>query len=119
MTITHTGRFTEDCAKNIWARAIVAGAEAKADFCRSQILHWTEALDEFRQQSRAGRRDQFCRLVTLRDRDAARAQDLQRGGSRNGKASVGTLNETSAFDNAAGEDLRLSQYLQGNAGADD
>src|SRR5438876_12246175 len=117
MGVGDARRLTEDGAKDIWARVIVAGTEAKADFCCSQILHRAEALDEFCQQGRAGGRNQLCGFVTLRNWNPSRSENLQCGGSGNRKASMGALNETGAFDNAAGEHFWLTQHLQRDTGA--
>ncbi len=59
------------------------------------------------------------RFFALGEADAARAQDLQRGGRGNREAAMGAMDEASAFDDRAGEDARFAEHFKRNTGADD
>ena len=59
------GGFAEDGPQDVRPRLVLARAEAVADFVRSQVAHRAEALRQFRQQRRAGRRHQFVPLFAL------------------------------------------------------
>ena len=114
-------RFTlpEHRAQNIRPRLVFARAEAEADFFRDQIFHRAKAFDKFRQQRRAGGRDEFVRLVALGDADAARAENRQRGRRGNGKSSVRAINPAGAFDHRRGQHARFAEQFQRDARADD
>ncbi len=109
---------SEHCAQHIWPRLIVARAEAEADFFGDQIFHRAKAFDKFRQQRRAGGRDEFVRLVALRDGNFSRAENRQRGRRGNGKSSVRAINPAGAFDHRRGEHARLAEQFQRDGRAD-
>src|SRR5206468_11823219 len=92
---------------------------AVADPRRHQRFHWPEAYNELRQQRRPGWCDEFVRLVALRHADAARAEDGERGGSRQGKPAVGAVDETRAFDDRRGQHARFAEQFERNGRADD
>ena len=91
----------------------------KPIFSATRFSIGAEAFDKFRQQRRAGGRDQFVRLVALRDADAARAENRQRGRRGNRKSSVRAINPAGAFDHRRGQHARLAQQFQRDGRADD
>ena len=91
------GLFAEKGAEDIGAGFVVALAEAEPDTRDDEIIERTEFLDQFGEQRGTGGSNQFVGLVCLGDGNAAPGQDVHGGRSGNGKAPVGTINETVAI----------------------
>ena len=111
------GPFAENRPQHIRPRLVVARSEAEADFFGGQIFHRAETLREFRQQRRARGRDEFVRLVALREADAARAEDGERRGHGHGKPAMRAFHPARAFHHRRGQHARLAEQFERDARA--
>src|SRR5439155_20846091 len=110
--------LAEDCSQDIRSRFVVARAQAVTDLYWNESAHRPESFGEFRQQSGPGGRHELMRLVTLLERNGARAENLERGRRRNRKTPVRAINPPCAFDHCRRPDGWLSQQFEARARAD-
>ena len=113
------GLRAEDGAQHIRPGLVVARAEAEADFFGDEIFHRAETFDEFREQRRAGGRDQFVRFLALGDRNFPRAEDGQRRRRGHGKSSVRAVDPAGALDDRRGDHAGFAEQFQRDGRADD
>jgi hypothetical protein len=108
--------FPEHRSQDIRTALILASAQAVTNLPRGELLQRPEAFGEFGEQRRAGWRDEFVRFADLRHGYAACAQDFKRSRRRKREGAVGALDRANALDHWTGQNARLAQFLECNAG---
>lgn len=104
------GSVPENSAQDIRTVRSVSRARSVADALDRELRHGSECRRKLRKQAGSGGSDEFHWLVDLAQRDTG--QNLERGGSGQGKAAMRAANEACALLKSRCADFRCAERFQ-------
>jgi len=104
------GSVPENSTQDIRTVRSVSRARSIADALDRELRHGSECRRKLRKQAGSGGSDEFHWLVDLAQRDTG--ENLERGGSGQGKAAMRAVNEACALEKPGCADFRCAERFQ-------